>query len=196
MKIGVLALQGEFLAHERRLAQLDCEAFEIRQQADWDGTCDGLILPGGESTVIGRLLRDLGLLAPIRAAVLAGLPVFGTCAGLILLAQRLAAETPHLATMDIAVKRNGYGRQLGSFATTSAFGGLGELPMIFIRAPYIEAAGDGVEILARVEDRIVGARQGNQLVTAFHPELGEDTTVHRYFLQMAAAHAAALQKTS
>lgn len=186
MEIGILAVQGAFIEHEQALASLGASCFEIRRAEDLSRPMDGLILPGGESTVQGKLLRDLGLFAPLKDKIGAGLPVFGTCAGLLLLARRIKNDSRrHLATMDITAVRNAYGRQLGSFSAEAAFGGVGTIPLTFIRAPYIESVGEGVEILSEVGGHIVAARQGNQLVTAFHPELTDDRRVHRVFLDMA-----------
>ena len=185
MKIAVLALQGAFIEHEQMLHRLGVETVEIRQINDWQTFYSsssqgrgGLIIPGGESTTQGKLLRELGLFEPIRQAIVDGLPVFGTCAGLILLSPL------HLGTMDIDVQRNAYGRQLGSFHTQAPLKGIGEdIPMTFIRAPYVNRVlSASVEILAEVDGHIVAARQGNQLVTAFHPELDEDTRIHELFL--------------
>ena len=184
MTVAVLALQGAFLEHEKMLEKLGADWFEIRQPRDLERPFDGLILPGGESTTMGKLLRDLDLYEPLRAKIQGGLPVYGTCAGLILLAETVDGGVPCFATMDIAVKRNAYGRQLGSFYTEAEFQGLGKIPMTFIRAPYIDAAGPKAQVLAEVDGRIVAARQGNQLVTAFHPELSDDLSVHQYFLDM------------
>lgn len=184
MTVAVLALQGAFLEHEKMLEKLGADWFEIRQPRDLDRPFDGLILPGGESTTMGKLLRDLDLYEPLRAKIQGGLPVYGTCAGLILLAETVEGGVPCFATMDIAVKRNAYGRQLGSFYTEADFQGLGKIPMTFIRAPYIAAAGPKAQVLAEVDGHIVAARQGNQLVTAFHPELSDDLSVHQYFLNM------------
>lgn len=186
MRLGILALQGAFIEHEQALQRLGVDFAEIRQLADWQPEAlNGLIIPGGESTVQGKLLRDLGLFEPIQAEILRGLPVFGTCAGLLLLAERLNNdERQHLATMHITAKRNAYGRQLGSFHTEADFKGLGQIPMTFIRAPYIEAVGPQVEVLAEVNGKIVAAREGRQLVTAFHPELTDSDLVHTYFLEM------------
>lgn len=184
MAVGILALQGAFVEHAAMLNRLGVDHFEIRQPRDLDRPLDGLVLPGGESTVMGKLLRDLELFEPLKAKIEAGLPVFGTCAGLILLAKRVEGGTPCFATMDIAVKRNAYGRQLGSFYTEAAYKGVGIVPMTFIRAPYIESVSGGAEVLATVDDNIVAARQGNQLVTAFHPELSDDLSVHQYFLEI------------
>lgn len=185
MQIGVLALQGAFIEHEKMLARLGAQSFEIRQLPDIDRPMDGLIIPGGESTVQGKLLHDLGLFEPLRDKIAAGLPCFGTCAGLLLLADTIANdERRHLGLMHITAVRNAYGRQLGSFHTVAPFAGLGDIPMTFIRAPYIETVGAGVDVLATVNSKIVAARQGNMLVTAFHPELTDDLTVHKYFLDM------------
>lgn len=191
MRIAVLALQGAFLEHEMILRELGVDCFEVRQKQDWLQEKDALIIPGGESTTQGKLLDELGLLLPIREEIENGLPVFGTCAGLILLSRDVegnsetAPAPPRLGTMQITTARNAYGRQLGSFRVESTFVGIeGQIPMTFIRAPYIKEATEAVEVLAKVDDRIVAARQGNQLVTAFHPELDADTHVHEYFLNM------------
>ena len=191
MRIAVLALQGAFLEHEMILCKLGVDCFEVRQKQDWLQEKDALIIPGGESTTQGKLLDELGLLLPIREEIENGLPVFGTCAGLILLSRDVegnsetAPAPPRLGTMQITTARNAYGRQLGSFRVESTFVGIeGQIPMTFIRAPYIKDATEAVEVLAKVDDRIVAARQGNQLVTAFHPELDADTHVHEYFLNM------------
>lgn len=191
MRIAVLALQGAFLEHEMILRRLGVDCFEVRQKQDWLQEKDALIIPGGESTTQGKLLDELGLLLPIREEIENGLPVFGTCAGLILLSRDVegnsetAPAPPRLGTMQITTARNAYGRQLGSFRVESTFVGIeGKIPMTFIRAPYIKEATEAVEVLAKVDDRIVAARQGNQLVTAFHPELDADTHVHEYFLNM------------
>ena len=186
MTIAILALQGAFAEHAATLDRLGVDHFEIRQPRDLERPFDGLILPGGESTVMGKLLRDLELFEPLRERIAAGLPVFGTCAGLILLAKEVDGGTTCFATLDIAVKRNAYGRQLGSFYTEAECKGVGTVPMTFIRAPYIESVWGGAEVLATVDGNIVAARQGNQLVTAFHPELSSDLSVHRYFLHTVA----------
>lgn len=187
-KIAVLALQGAFIEHEKMLASLGVDSFEVRQLADWNQPKDGLIIPGGESTTQLKLLKDLGLLQPIRKAIEDGLPVFGTCAGLILLAKKVEGEDfDRISTMDIDVRRNAYGRQLGSFATTAEFKGIGAIPMTFIRAPYINNVYGQAESLATVDGKIVAARQGNQLVTAFHPELNNDSRVHNYFVHIIAS---------
>ncbi len=192
MQIAVLALQGAFIEHEHMLSALGVDSFEIRQLRDIQRPFDGLIIPGGESTVQGKLLRELGLFEPIRQAISTGLPVFGTCAGLLLLAKEIANDSRvHLATMDICAVRNAYGRQLGSFDTQAAFAGIGVIPMTFIRAPYIGSVWDDTQVLAEVDDKIVAARQGNQLATAFHPELTRDLRVHEYFVRMVEQHAGA-----
>lgn len=185
MRIAILALQGAFVEHEHMLSSLGIPSIELRQKSDLLKSYDGLILPGGESTVQGKLLHELDMFDEIKSNIENGMPVFGTCAGLILLAKQIENdERLHLATMDICVRRNAYGRQLGSFHTTCDFQGIGEIPMTFIRAPYIQSAGDRVEILARCDGNIVAARQNNQLVTSFHPELDDDLRMHRYFIEM------------
>ena len=177
MRIAVLSLQGAFAEHEQMLRRLGAETFEIRQFSDWQQPKDGLILPGGESTTQMKLLRELGLAEPLKKAIREGLPVFGTCAGLILLSDT------HLATMQIEARRNAYGRQLGSFYTEQDVLGVGDhIPMTFIRAPYINKVYGEARVLAEVDGHIVAARQGRQLVTAFHPELTSDTRFHEYFL--------------
>lgn len=184
MTVGILALQGAFAEHGQALDKLGVPHFEIRQKKDLDREFDGLILPGGESTVMGKLLQNSELYEPIQGKILSGMPVFGTCAGLILLAKEVEKDETYLATMDIRVKRNAYGRQLGSFYVEEEFKGLGVIPMTFIRAPYIVSVGENVEILAQTDGKIVAARQENQLVTAFHPELNGSLKVHEYFLDM------------
>lgn len=184
--IAVLALQGAFIEHEKMLRSIGVDSFEVRQLADWQRPKDGLIIPGGESTVQLKLLHDLRLLIPIREAIESGLPVFGTCAGLILLAKTVEGEDfDRLSTMDIDVRRNAYGRQLGSFSTEADFRGIGRVPMTFIRAPYINKVYGRAESLATVDGHIVAARQQNQLVTAFHPELNGDTRIHEFFAGIA-----------
>lgn len=186
-RIGILALQGAFVEHKKAIEELGEETFEIRQKDDLiKKRIDGIIIPGGESTVIGKLLKELNLFDPLKQMIGEGLPVFGTCAGLILLAKNISNdEHRYLKAMDITVRRNAYGRQLGSFHTYNRFKGIGNIPMIFIRAPYIEEVSEtkGAEVLAKVDGNIVAARQKNILVTAFHPELTQDIRVHRYFLE-------------
>lgn len=178
MKIAVMALQGAFAEHEQMLHDLGVETFLIRNRADWDMPKDGLVIPGGESTAMMRIIRDEELFTPVRDAIRNGLPVFGTCAGLIML------DCDHLGTMDMKARRNAYGRQLGSFNTEADFKGIGRIPMTFIRAPYIETLGPKAECLAEVDGRMVAAIDGRQLVTAFHPELTSDTRVHERFLEI------------
>lgn len=196
MKAAVLALQGAFIEHEQVLHKLGVETVQIRQLKDWTEfistespsplggvrgrLCRLLILPGGESTVQMRLLHELGLFEPIRKAISDGLPVLGTCAGMILLSDG------YLGTMHIRVRRNAYGRQLGSFHTTGVVDGIGDdVPMTFIRAPYIEKVlADDCSPIAIVDGHIVAARQGNQIATAFHPELDEDLRLHQFLIDM------------
>lgn len=185
MRIAILALQGAFLEHEQMLQRLGTETFLIRNLEDWNQEKDGLVIPGGESTAILRIMKDEGLLSVIREAVSEGLPVLGTCAGMIVLARRVEdEERTRLSTMDITVRRNAYGRQLGSFYTEQNFKGIGVVPMTFIRAPYITEVGENVEVLAVVDGHIVAARQDCQLVLSFHPELNENLRIHQYFLSM------------
>lgn len=188
MKIGILALQGAFEEHAKVLDKLGVASVQIRNLDDFQqvqSDLSGLILPGGESTTMGKLLRDQQMLLPIREDILSGLPVFGTCAGLILLAREITSqEESHLATMDIVVERNAYGRQLGSFYTEAECKGVGKIPMIFIRGPIISSLGEDVEILASVDDQIVAAQEKNMLVTSFHPELTDDVRLHQYFIKM------------
>lgn len=191
MKIAVLALQGAFLEHEQMLRRLGADTFEIRKAEDWEKPKDGLIIPGGESTTQAKLLRELGLMEPVREAIIGGLPVWGTCAGLILLADHVVNGVPSgsLGTMSIDVCRNAYGRQSGSFFTTGTIEGIGDgIPMTFIRAPYISRVRGNARILSECGGHIVAAIQDNQFVTSFHPELNDDPRVHDYFLRLARRH--------
>lgn len=191
MKIAVLALQGAFLEHEQMLRRLGADTFEIRKAEDWEKPKDGLIIPGGESTTQAKLLRELGLMEPVREAIIGGLPVWGTCAGLILLADHVVNGVPSgsLGTMSIDVCRNAYGRQSGSFFTTGTIEGIGDgIPMTFIRAPYISRVRGNARILSECGGHIVAAIQDNQFVTSFHPELNDDPRVHAYFLRLARRH--------
>ena len=173
MKIGILALQGAFAEHEASLDKLHIPHFEIRQADDLQDDMDGLIIPGGESTVMGKLLKELSLYEPLKAKIEAGL------------AKDIDGEDAlGFRTMNIVARRNAYGRQLGSFFAEEEFKGIGTVGMTFIRAPYIESVGDGVDVLATCDGKIVAARQGKQLVTAFHPELTEDVKIHQYFVDM------------
>lgn len=182
--IAVLALQGAFLEHQQMLERCGAQSVLIRNLQDWEDymshSARGLVIPGGESTAMMRIIRDQEMVSPIREAILGGLPVMGTCAGLIML------DGKHLGTMDITVRRNAYGRQLGSFNAVHEVKGLGEIPMTFIRAPYIEDVGKDVEVLSVLDGHIVAARQGKQLVCAFHPELTDDTRFHGLFLSLCA----------
>ena len=194
LTIGVLALQGAFIEHVKMLERLGAHAREVRLPSDLDGL-DGLIIPGGESTTIGKLLVHYELLEPLRKLVDSGFPIYGTCAGTILLAKDIGGlDQPLLATMDLVVKRNAFGRQLQSFETDLKIAGLGEEPFraVFIRAPAISSVGAGVDVLASLESgAIVAARQGSLLVSCFHPELTSDDRFHRAFLESVVAHGAA-----
>ena len=183
MRIGVLALQGAFIEHRKKLFELGVSSFEIRNKKDLTQNMDGVILPGGESTAMGKLLRELDMLGELKTQIENGLPAFGTCAGLILLAKEVEGAQPLLGIMDISVKRNAYGRQLGSFFTEADFKGLGKIPMTFIRAPYITRAGSSVTVLSEVEGRIAAAEEKNMLVTSYHPELTSSLKIHQYFLE-------------
>ena len=186
MRIGILALQGAFIEHKYMLDKLGVESFEIRQKKDLENNMDGLILPGGESSVMGKLLRDLDLFDILKNKIENGLPVFGTCAGMILLAKEIDNDDRrHFSTMNIEVKRNAYGRQLGSFSVLSDFKGIGNVEMVYIRAPYVnKVLSDDVEVLSIVEDKITAVREKNMLAVAFHPELTSDSKVHEYFISM------------
>ena len=186
MRIGVLSLQGSVAEHLACLSRLEgVEGVAVNTPAAL-AQVDGLILPGGESTTIGKLLRLFALFEPLRQRIIEGMPVWGTCAGMILLAHQVVGESPHLDVMDITVRRNAYGRQLDSFATEAVIPAFGErpLPLVFIRAPWIEAVGPAAQVLCKLDGRIVAARQGHMLVTSFHPELTDDLTVHAYFAAM------------
>lgn len=184
MNIGILALQGAFKEHKDILDKLEADSYEIRKKSDLKKRPDGLIIPGGESTVIGKLLNDLDMMEELKDMIENGIPVFGTCAGLILLAKKIENDKRiHLGCMNIEVQRNAYGRQLGSFVTEEEFQGIGKIPMVFIRAPYIKSIGNNVKILSEVKGKIIAAEEKNILVTAFHPELTKDTRVHKYFIE-------------
>lgn len=190
MTIAVSAVQGSFAEHEAVLKKLGADCFELRQKSDLERPFDGLVLPGGESTVQGKLLRELGMFGILKEKIEGGLPVLGTCAGLILLAAHLSNDgKTHFGTMPVTVRRNAYGRQLGSFYTEAPFAGAGVVPMTFIRAPYIESVSTGVEILAKVNGSIAAARYQNQLGMSFHPELCGDMGVYNMFLGMVRASA-------
>lgn len=189
-KIGVLALQGAFIEHTRILQQLGVEASLVRLPKELDGL-DGLVIPGGESTTISRLMEDFHLMQPLRDLAQAGLSILGTCAGMILLAKDVGGNSvPSLGVLDIRVKRNAFGRQIDSFEAEIDIPVLGAPPFhaIFIRAPIVEKVGSEVEVLARLSDgTVVAARQGKLVASAFHPELTSDPRFHRYFLEIAAS---------
>jgi 5'-phosphate synthase pdxT subunit len=209
--IAVLAIQGAFAEHETMLQKLGATCIELRGSADMDKPFDALVLPGGESTVQGKLLHELGMLDDIRQRIVNGMPVLATCAGLILLADRIANDSrTYLRTLPVTVRRNAYGRQLGSFRARGLVQTINQMddesvnidpkvegkdtrdssheeglfPMEFIRAPYIEQVDDDVEVLAEVDGHIVAVRYHSQLAMAFHPELTDDTRIHRLFLDM------------
>ena len=206
---AVLAVQGAFIEHERRLEELGCRCVELRQARDLAQPFDRLVLPGGESTVQAKLLRELGMFEPLRERIAGGMPVLATCAGLILLAERVEGATcrcPGFGTLPVTVRRNAYGRQLGSFTAQAPWqgsaacgdaergealhsdAGASPLPMTFIRAPKIVEVGPDVEVLASVDDGAgrspAAVRHGNQVACAFHPELDADLRVHRLFLKL------------
>lgn len=184
MRVGVLALQGGFKEHLSMLKKLNVDGFEVRRKSDLDDGLDALIIPGGESTVIGKLLVSTHLLKPIKTLLDDGLPVFGTCAGMILLSSaKEIDESVRFGAIPITVQRNAFGRQLGSFSTNALFEGIGEIPMTFIRAPIISQASDQVTILSTVQGNAVAARYKQVLVSAFHPELTDDLSVHSYFIE-------------
>ncbi|MGE4446377.1 MAG: pyridoxal 5'-phosphate synthase glutaminase subunit PdxT [Synergistaceae bacterium] len=185
LTVGVVAVQGAFEEHCSALRKLGVSVKEIRSASDLSTKVDGLVFPGGESTAQGKLLRESGLFDLILPMIKGGLPVYGTCAGMVLLAKRIENDNRrHFAVMDITVKRNAYGRQLGSFMTRGDFGGMGDIPMYFIRAPYISSVGKDVVVLSSENGAITAAREANMLVTSFHPEVTDDLTVHSYFLSM------------
>ena len=190
MRIGILAVQGAFAEHEKVLEQLNIPYVELRKAEDLDAPYDGLIFPGGESTVQGKLLKELGMFDKIHAQLLDGMPVLATCAGMILLASSLDNDTHHyFGTLPISVKRNAYGRQLGSFHTISECKGLGDIPMTFIRAPYVSSVDDSVDVLSVVDSHIVAVQYKNQLAMSFHPELDDDLRIHQRFLELVQNHA-------
>ena len=194
-RVGVLAVQGAFREHEQVLEGLGAECFEIRNRSDLDGGADALVIPGGESTVMGKLTRDLGILPVLRDMISSGTPVLGTCAGLIMLSECIeGGGQTHLATMPVTVRRNAYGRQLGSFSAEGTFAGMVAFPLEFIRAPMVTSVGEGVDVLCEHGGVPVAVRFGNQLGTAFHPELTSDSRVHEYFLDMARPHSKTRQK--
>ena len=186
MKIAVAAVQGAFIEHEKMLQALGAEVIELRKAEDLEQSFDGLVLPGGESTVQGKLLRELGMFDTLQRKIQGGMPVLATCAGLILLAKEISNDDKrYFGTLPVMVKRNAYGRQLGSFFCEEEIQGIGRYPMEFIRAPYIESVEAGVEVLARVEGKITAVQYGNQIGVSFHPELTGDARIHQKFLALA-----------
>ena len=184
MKIAVLAVQGAFIEHEKALQRLGAETVELRKAEDLEQDFDGLVLPGGESTVQSRLLKELSMFEPLKEKIEEGLPVLATCAGLILLAQNVSNDEKRgFATLPVTVKRNAYGRQLGSFYSEENFDNIGKVPMTFIRAPYITECGPKARAIATCNGNIVAAVQDNQMVTSFHPELNDSLLVHKYFVE-------------
>ncbi|MEU5696530.1 pyridoxal 5'-phosphate synthase glutaminase subunit PdxT [Actinosynnema sp. NPDC020468] len=196
--VGVLALQGDVQEHLVALAECDVLARPVRRPEEL-AEVDGLVLPGGESTTISRLLATFDLLEPLRARLKEGLPAYGSCAGMILLADTVLDGRPdqhQLGGLDIVVRRNAFGRQVDSFEAELEFAGVGDVHAVFIRAPWVESTGPDVEVLARVPEsaeageaagRIVAVRQGHVLATSFHPELTGDARVHRHFVDMVRA---------
>lgn len=185
MKVAVLAVQGAFIEHEIALERLGVETVELRKAEDLEQDFDGLVLPGGESTVQSRLLKELSMFETLKKKIEEGLPVLATCAGLILLAQNISNdENRCFATLPVTVKRNAYGRQLGSFYYEGEIKEIGTFPMEFIRAPYIESVEKNVEILAQVEEKIVGVAYKNQLAFSFHPELTGNDRIHDKFIEL------------
>ena len=209
MAVAILALQGAFIEHKKKLETLGAECFEIRQASDLERPFDRLVLPGGESTTQGKLLRSTGLFEPIAEHIAAGKPVFGTCAGMILLARKLDNDdNVYFGALDAVVRRNAYGRQLGSFAATADFGSssgdsavvvapgehvpqdapadivLKDFPLVFIRGPFVAEVGPAATVETSVDGNVVGLRQGKILATAFHPELTDDTRIHELFLSL------------
>lgn len=185
MTVAVLALQGAFIEHEQVLSKLGVNCVELRKSEDLDQPYRGLILPGGESTVQGKLLRELGMFDRLKRQIDEGLPVLATCSGMILLAKEAENDNrSYFQSLPVVVKRNAYGRQLGSFYTRGEVKGIGVVPMTFIRAPYVSSVGKDVEILSKIDQHIVAVRYRNQLAFSFHPELDEDLSIHKFFLQM------------
>ncbi|TNM39490.1 pyridoxal 5'-phosphate synthase glutaminase subunit PdxT [Nocardioides albidus] len=187
--IGVFALQGDVREHLQTLTALGADAFPVRRPAEL-ARCDGLVLPGGESTTMAKLARTFELLEPLRSRVREGMPTFGTCAGMILLADRIEGGTADQETiggLDVTVRRNAFGRQVDSFEADLAFAGLADpVHAVFIRAPWVERTGPGVEVLAEAQGHPVAVRQGRLMATSFHPEVEGDGRVHRVFLDLVA----------
>lgn len=185
MKIGILALQGAFIEHEKILEKLNVDYIELRQKKDLEEDIDGLILPGGESTVQGKLLKDLDMFDILKDKIKNGLNVLATCAGLILLSENISNDNNgHFKTLPVTIKRNAYGRQLGSFKTYGKYGDIENFPMVFIRAPYIEKCNDNVQVLSKVDGNIVACKYKNQIGLSFHPELTDDYRIHKEFIEL------------
>lgn len=185
MRAGILAVQGDFAEHRAALERLGVSCIELRQEEDLKNQFDFLVLLGGESTTQGKLLRELNMLEPIKTKIQSGLPVLATCAGLILLAENISNDShTYFGTLPVTVHRNAYGRQLGSFHINGKFGNLNDVPMTFIRAPYIEACSPEVTVLSNVDGNIVAVQYENQLAMSFHPELDEDTRVYQKFIEI------------
>ncbi len=185
MTVAVLAVQGAFEEHKKMLLGLGAKVIELRKAEDLKKDFNRLVLPGGESTVQGKLLRELGMFESLQKRIEEGMPVLATCAGLILLAKEISNDAGRcFQTLPVTVKRNAYGRQLGSFFYEGEIEGIGQYPMEFIRAPYIEKADEEVSVLAEVKGNIVAVQYKNQLAMSFHPELTEDTRIHEQFLSM------------
>jgi 5'-phosphate synthase pdxT subunit len=184
LRIGVLALQGAFVEHRHKLTSMGVESFEIRQLKDIEQPFDGLILPGGESTTQGRLLKELGLFEPLKQKILQGLPTLGTCAGAILMATSITDDqTVHMATMPIEITRNYFGRQLGSFHRQVKYEGK-NLDLMFIRAPIIKKINEESKVLMTIDNLIVAATYKNQIALSFHPELSKQTYFHQLFINL------------
>lgn len=184
--VGVLGIQGAVIEHLEKLRLIpNVEVITVKTLHELSKV-QGIIIPGGESTAIGKLLKEFSLIEPLKQRIEQGLPVWGTCAGMILLAKEISKEsTGHLEVMNIAVKRNAYGSQLNSFSTTKIIEEISEnpIPLVFIRAPYVERFWGGVKIIAEVEGNVVACRENNMLATSFHPELTEDLSFHKYFVE-------------
>lgn len=186
MKIGVLAFQGGVIEHIKQIEALGHEAVKVKKESDLEGI-EGIILPGGESTTMSKLLNITGMMEPLRKKIEEGLPTWGTCAGMILLAKDIDGEDKsHLGVMNIKVKRNAFGTQIDSFTTRKAINKVSVEPidLVFIRAPYVESCGEKVQVLCEIDGRIVAVKENNIIATSFHPELTKDLTFLKYFLEI------------
>lgn len=195
MTIGVLGLQGTFIEHYETCINCGVDTILVKRKEDLD-RIDGIILPGGESTTIAKLLKIFGLYEPLKLKIQKGLPVYGTCAGLIILAKEIIGETSCLDAIDITVRRNAFGSQIASFHTLTKIDEFCEEPLtlVFIRAPWIEKVGSKVKVVATYQNKIIAAREKNVLVTSFHPEFTDELAVHRYFIEMVKEHMETLGK--